>query len=104
MSETTYYQRNREVILNKAKDCYENNKELLRGRAQNKYRELSEEEKNIKREYGRKRYHNMSEENKKRLKEYQKKFIVRLENSLHNDKMHFKIPITKIFFVCSFNF
>ena len=30
MSETTYYQRNREVILNRAKDCYENNKELLR--------------------------------------------------------------------------
>ena len=25
MSERTYYQRNREVILNRAKDCYENN-------------------------------------------------------------------------------
>ena len=47
MSETTYYQRNREVILNKAKDYYENNKESLRERAKNKYRELSEEEKNI---------------------------------------------------------
>ena len=54
MSETTYYQRNREVILNGAKDYYENNKELLRERAKNKYRELSEEEKNIKREYGKK--------------------------------------------------
>ena len=32
MSETTYYQRNREVILNKVKDYYENNKELLRER------------------------------------------------------------------------
>ena len=51
MSETTYYKRNREVILNREKD-YENNKELLRERAKNKYRELSEEEKNIKREYG----------------------------------------------------
>ena len=30
MSETTYYQRNREVSLNRAKDYYENNKELLR--------------------------------------------------------------------------
>ena len=30
MSGTTYYQRNREVILNRAKDYYENNKELLR--------------------------------------------------------------------------
>ena len=45
MSETTYYQRNREVILNRAKDYYENNKELLREKAKNKYRELSEEEK-----------------------------------------------------------
>ena len=66
MSETTYYQRNREVILNSAKDYYENNKELLRERAKNKYRELSEEEQNIKREYG--KCHNMSEENKKKLK------------------------------------
>ena len=54
MSETTYYQRNREVILNRSKDYYENNKELLRERAKDKYRELSEEEKNIKREYGKK--------------------------------------------------
>ena len=45
MSETTYYQRNREVILNRAKDYYENSKELLRESAKNKYRELCEEEK-----------------------------------------------------------
>ena len=32
MSEATYCQRNREVILNRAKDYYENNKELLRER------------------------------------------------------------------------
>ena len=41
MSETTYYQRNREVILNKAKDYYSNNKEVLK--AKNKYRGLSDE-------------------------------------------------------------
>ena len=45
MSETTYYERNRDVILNRAKDNYENSTELLRKRAKNKYRELSEEEK-----------------------------------------------------------
>ena len=38
MSEPTYYQRNREVISNRAKDYYKNNKELLRERAKNKYR------------------------------------------------------------------
>ena len=49
MNETTYYQRNRDMILNRAKDYYENNKELLRERererAKNKYRELPEKEK-----------------------------------------------------------
>ena len=47
MSGTTYYQKNREVILNRAKGYYENNKKSLRERerAKNKYRELSEEEK-----------------------------------------------------------
>ena len=38
----TYYQRNREVILNRAKDYYENGKERLREQARNKYRNLSE--------------------------------------------------------------
>ena len=36
MSEITYYQRNRKVILNRAKDYYENNKELLRERESKK--------------------------------------------------------------------
>ena len=33
MSGSTYYQRNKEVILNRAKDYYKNNKEVLRERA-----------------------------------------------------------------------
>ena len=41
MSETTYYQRRRKVILNRAKDYFKYKKELLRERAKNKYRELS---------------------------------------------------------------
>ena len=46
MSGTTYYERNRDVILNRAKDYYENNKELLRERAKNKYKELPENVRN----------------------------------------------------------
>ena len=65
MSETTYYERNRDLILNREKYYYENNKELLIEREKNKYRKLSEKEKNMKREYGRDRYHNMSEEKRK---------------------------------------
>ena len=48
----TYYQRNRDVILNRAKDYYENDKERLREQTTDKYINLSEEEKNKKREYG----------------------------------------------------
>ena len=74
-----YYQRNRDVILNRAKHCYENDKERLREQARDKYRNLSKEEKNKKREYGKNRYHNMSEEKKTRLIEYQK-IIARQRN------------------------
>ena len=67
----TYYQKNRDVILNRAKDYYENDKERLREQVRDKCRNLSEEKK---REYGKNRYLNMSEEKKKRLKEYQKSY------------------------------
>ena len=61
----TYYPRNGDVILNKAKDYYENDKERLRVQASDKYRKLSEEQKNKKREYGKNRYHNMTEDKKR---------------------------------------
>ena len=41
----TYYQKNRDVILNTAKDHYENDNERLREQARDKYRNLSEEDK-----------------------------------------------------------
>ena len=45
MSEKNCYQRKTDVILNRAKDYYENDKERLREQARDKYRNLSEEEK-----------------------------------------------------------
>ena len=72
ITDLTYYQKNRDVILNRGKDYYENNKERLREQAKNKYRNLSEEEKNKKREYVKNRYRKMPEEKKQRIKEYQK--------------------------------
>ena len=54
-----YYERNRDVILNRAKDYYENNEESLRERAKNKYRELPENKKDVKRQYQSDRYHNI---------------------------------------------
>ena len=47
-ADLTYYQKNRDVILNRAKDYYKNDKERLREQARDKYRNLSEEEKNKK--------------------------------------------------------
>ena len=47
MSGMTYYEKNRDVILNRAKDYYENDKERLREKARDKYRNLSEEDKNM---------------------------------------------------------
>ena len=52
-SDLNYYQKNRDVMLNRVKDYYENDKERLRKQAWDKYRNLSDEEKNKKkRKYG----------------------------------------------------
>ena len=51
-TDLTYYQRNRDVMLNKTKDCYINNKERLRGQARDKYRSLSEKKKITKENMG----------------------------------------------------
>ena len=67
MNEVTYYKRNRETVLNRAKEYYKNSRERLKVQTRNK-------EKNIKRDYGRNRYHNMSEDEKQKLKEYQKNY------------------------------
>ena len=44
MSEATYYQKNRNIILNGAKYYYKNDKEGLRDNARDKYGNLSEEQ------------------------------------------------------------
>ena len=52
MDNTTYYQDNRDIALNKAKECYKNNNKRLKKQARDKYRNLPEEDKNNKKEYG----------------------------------------------------
>ena len=74
MSDLTCYQKNKDVILNRAKDYHENDKKRLRKQATDIYRTLSEEEKNKKREYGKNRYCNISEEKKDKLKNIQKNY------------------------------
>ena len=47
-TQLTYYQKNRYVILSKAKDYYENNKNKLSKQARDNYNDLPKEEKNKK--------------------------------------------------------
>ena len=60
MGDLTYYQRNRNVILNRAKDYFEDDKKRSREQAKINMGNVSEDGKNKKREYGKNRYHNMS--------------------------------------------
>ena len=83
-ADLTYYQRNQDVILVRAKDYYENDIERLKEQATDKYRNLYEE-KNKKREYGRNRYCNIPEEKKQRLKDYQKNYR-EAKKSQYNDQ------------------
>ena len=73
MSGTTYYQRNKDVILNITKYYYENNKERLREQAINIKTYLKKKKTN-KRKYGKNWYHSMSKEKKQKLKKYQKNY------------------------------
>ena len=70
----SYCQLNRNKLLGKATDryhngggkekaakYYEDNKEVLKKKSRNQYRDLSEEESKEKRKYGRKRYLNITE-------------------------------------------
>ena len=82
--ELIYHQRNRDVILNRAKDYYENDKERLESK-QEINTETYLKEKNKKREYRKNRYHNMSEEKKQRLKEYQKNYREAKKSQYNNE-------------------
>ena len=72
----TYYQKNRDVILNRAKDYYENDKERLRVQAkvEANIENYLKNKKIKKREHGKNRYRNIPEEKKQRLKKYQKNY------------------------------
>ena len=68
--------KDKDVILNRAKDYAENDKKRLKKKARDKEinTEICLNKKKIKREYGKNRYHNMSEEKKQKLKIFQKNY------------------------------
>ena len=70
--------KNKDVILKRAKDYYENNNESLIKQTRGKYR-IYLKKKKIKRDDMEKRYHSMSKGKKQKLREYQK-MTVRLKS------------------------
>ena len=82
-ADLTYYQRNRDVMLNRAAYYYENDKERLREQARDKCRNLSEEGKNIWRPISEK---NKCLKEKQRLKEYQKNYREAKNSQYSNNK------------------
>ena len=70
------------LILNRAKDYYEYDKERVREQAKDKYRNMSKKDKNKKREYGKNRYHNMSQEKTFSLSKRISKKIIARQKSL----------------------
>ena len=80
----TYYQRNRDVMLNRTKD-YENDKERLREQARDKYRNLSEEEEEKTENMGKIDISICLKKRKKRLKEYQKNYRETKRSQYNNE-------------------
>ena len=76
----TYYQKNRDIILKRAKDYYYYNIEAIRKNMRDKYKNLSEEEKEkikiYQKHYREKMKNNISAEKRKKIKEYQKNYRI----------------------------
>ena len=68
----TYYQKNRDVILKKARDKYNKPEEKIKKimYEKNKYCNITEEQKNKRTDRERNRYRNMTEEEKEKRREY----------------------------------
>ena len=108
MSETTYV-RNRETILNRAKEYYKNGKVRLWERERERTREQKVSRENYlkkkkmkKREHGRNRYSNMPNKNKQKLREYQKnimKPIKKMHDYIRNKLL--LLPIFFLIFLCT---
>ena len=73
-TDLTYYQRNREVILHKAKDYYENDKERWEVRKKISIETYLKKTKTKRDNMKKDRYHNTSGEKKQKLKEYQRNY------------------------------
>ena len=62
------------MLLNRSKEYYINNRELIRERARNKYEPLAEDKKQKMKDYRKQYRENMTDEQKQKSREYQKEY------------------------------
>ena len=62
------------MLLNRSKEYYINNRELIRERARNKYKALTEDKKQKMKDYQKQYRENMTDEQKQKSIEYPKKY------------------------------
>ena len=78
MENSTYYQKNGDIILKRAEVYYYDNIEAIRKNMRDKYKNLSEEEKEkikiYKKNYRKKMKNNISEEKMEKMREYRKNY------------------------------
>ena len=74
MSDQTYYRKNRDKILNRAKEYYQKNKEAINEKRKKKYKELNDTDNDIIKNGRMNRYNNMDDEAKMKLKEYRRNY------------------------------
>ena len=67
-----YYEKNKDVLLQKSKDYYEKNREKRNEYRRNKYNNMNDEEKLNGPKYGREWYHKLDLESKRRIRNYLK--------------------------------
>ena len=61
------------MLLNRSKEYYINNRELIRERARNKHESLTDEQKQKMKNYQKQYRENMTDEQKQKSREYKKK-------------------------------
>ena len=84
-ADLTYYPRNRDAILNRAKDYCKNDKDRLMGQVRDKHRKLYEGERNNKKSTGRIDITICLKKKNQRLKEYQKSYRKAKKSQYNNE-------------------
>ena len=78
MDYSTYYQKNGDILLKRAKDYYYINIDAIRKNMRGKYKNLSEEDQEkmekYQKNYSKKMKNNISEEKREKMREYQKNY------------------------------